>query len=192
MTNNAPLTPTTMGASVVITHHVSPALQPEYEQWLQEVGPVCRSSAGLLDWHIIRPIAGYTDTYSVMIRYDTEQHLTQWLDSPARQALIAKAAHLLAGHEEYQISSGLDFLFMQANAAPAKPPVRWKQFLLTWSAIFPLVSVVPLLVVPLLDAAGLPQNHVVHAFFVTAVVVALMVYVVMPRYVKLVRHWLHR
>jgi len=192
MTNNASLTPETKGASVVITHHVNPALQAEYETWLQEIGPVCRSSAGLLDWHIIRPIDGYTDTYSVMIRYETERHLTQWLDSPERQALIAKAAHLLAGQEEYQVSSGLDFLFMQPNAASTKPPVRWKQFLLTWSAIFPLVSVVPLLVVPVLDAAGLPQNHVAHTFFVTAVVVALMVYVVMPRYVKLVRHWLHR
>jgi uncharacterized protein len=192
MTNNASLTSETKGASVVITHHVNPALQAEYETWLQEIGPVCRSSEGLLDWHIIRPIAGYTDTYSVMIRYETERPLKQWLDSPERQALIAKATHLLVGQEEYQVSTGLDFLFMQPDAAPAKPPVRWKQFLLTWSAIFPLVSVVPLLVVPVLDAAGLPQSHVTHTFFITAVVVALMVYVVMPRYVKLVRHWLHR
>lgn len=192
MTNNAALIPESKGASVVITHHVSSALQAEYETWLQEIGPVCRSSAGLLDWHIIRPIAGYTDTYSVMIRYETERHLTQWLDSPQRQALIAKAAHLLASQEEYRVSSGLDFLFMQPNVAPAKPPVRWKQFLVTWSAIFPLVSVVPLLLVPLLDEAGLPPNRIVHTFFVTGVVVALMVYVVMPRYVKLVQHWLHR
>lgn len=192
MTNNAALIPESKGASVVITHHVSPALQAEYETWLQEIGPVCRSSAGLLDWHIIRPIAGYTDTYSVMIRYETERHLTQWLDSPQRQALIAKAAHLLAGQEEYRVSSGLDFLFMQPNVAPAKPPVRWKQFLVTWSAIFPLVSVMQWLLVPILDEAGLPPNRIVYTFFVTAVVVALMVYVVMPRYVKLVQHWLHR
>lgn len=192
MTNIASLTPENKGASVVITHHVNPALHAEYEAWLQEIGPVCRSSAGLLDWYIIRPIVGYTDTYSVMIRYETERHLKQWLDSPERQALIAKAAHLLATQEEYQVSSGLDFLFMQANAAPAKPPVRWKQFLLTWSAIFPLVSVVPWLLVPVLDTAGLPPNRIVHTFFVTAVVVALMVYVVMPRYVKRVQHWLHR
>lgn len=192
MTNNAALIPESKGASVVITHHVSPALQAEYETWLQEIGPVCRSSAGLLDWHIIRPIAGYTDTYSVMIRYETERQLTQWLDSPQRQALIAKAAHLLAGQEEYRVSSGLDFLFMQPNVAPAKPPVRWKQFLVTWSAIFPLVSVMQWLLVPILDEAGLPPNRIVYTFFVTAVVVALMVYVVMPRYVKLVQHWLHR
>ena len=191
MTQQA-ISPALQGASVVITHHVSPALQAEYEIWLQEIGPLCRASEGLLDWHIIRPVAGYTDTYSVMIRYQTEQHLTQWLDSSDRKALIAKAAHLLAGQDEYQISSGLDFLFAQSNLPAAKPPVRWKQFLLTWSAIFLLVSVVPLLVVPLLNASGLPQSRVLHTFFVTAAVVALMVYVVMPRYSKLMRHWLHR
>jgi len=180
------------GASVVITHRVSPPFQREYEAWLNEIGPVCRASEGLLDWHIIRPVAGYTDTYSVMIRYQTEQHLKQWLDSPVRKALIAKVSHLLAGEDRYQVNSGLDFLFLQGMQPPAKPPVRWKQFLLTWSAIFPLVSVVPLLVVPLLDAGGLPQSRLLHTFVVTAVVVALMVYVVMPRYTRLVWHWLHR
>ncbi|WP_036307663.1 antibiotic biosynthesis monooxygenase [Methylophilus sp. 5] len=179
------------GASVVITHRVSPVFQREYEAWLNEIGPLCRSSEGVLDWHIIRPVAGYTDTYSVMIRYQTEQHLKQWLDSPVRKTLIAKVSHLLVGEDSYQVNSGLDFLFMQGTQLPAKPPVRWKQFLLTWSAIFPLVSVLPLLVVPLLDAGGLPHSRVLHTFVVTAVVVALMVYVVMPRYTRLVWHWLH-
>lgn len=55
MTQQA-LSPALQGASVVITHHVSPALQAEYEIWLQEIGPLCRASEGLLDWHIIRPL----------------------------------------------------------------------------------------------------------------------------------------
>ena len=42
------------------------------------------------------------------------------------------------------------------------------------------------------DPCILTNPRVLHTFFVTGVVVALMVYVVMPRYSKLMRHWLHR
>jgi uncharacterized protein len=178
------------GASAVITHRVSAAQQPAYEQWLQEISSACKASAGMLDWHMIRPIAGYTDTYTVVIRYDSEQHLKQWMASDIRQQLIAKVENLLSEKDSYQIKSGLDFWFV-AETGKASLPVRWKQFLLTWSAIFPLVSGVSLLLIPLMDKAGLPQNHLLHTFLITGVVVGLMVYVVMPRYTKLVRHWLH-
>lgn len=184
------------GASVVITHHVSPAHQPAYEQWLTKIGPLCRASAGLLDWHIIRPIEGYTQTYSVIIRYQNEDYLKQWLDSPQRQALIDEITPLLVKADHYRVSSGLDFLFMTAQQPAVKLPVRWKQFVLTWSAIFPLVSLVDTLfvseVMPWLDQAGLPQSRLLHTLCVTGLVVALMVYVVMPPYSRLVRDWLHR
>lgn len=179
------------GASVVITHKVSAAQQAAYEQWLEEIGPVCRASQGVLDWHLIRPVAGYTDTYSVIIRYDSEQHLKQWMESSQRQQLLAKVERLLAEKDRYQIRSGLDFLFVP-EAAHIAVPVRWKQFLLTWSAIFPLVSLVPLALHPALRGLGLPASHLLDTLCVTGVVVALMVYVVMPRYTKWMRSWLHR
>lgn len=183
--------PETTGASVVITHRVQPNLHAEYEAWLNEIGPLCRASAGLLDWHIIRPIKGVTDTYSVMIRYQSEQTLKQWMESPERAQLIAKVQPLLQDMDRYHIHSGLDFLF--ESAAPlAVHPVRWKQFLLTWSAIFPLVSVVPMLILPVLHALGVPQNRIFDTFVVTGIVVALMVYLIMPRYTRLVKHWLFR
>jgi uncharacterized protein len=179
------------GASAIITHRVSEAQQAAYEQWLEEIGPACRASEGALDWHLIRPIAGYSDTYSVIIRYDSEQHLKQWMASPSRQQLIAKIEHILNAKDSYQIKSGLDFLFVP-EAAKASVPVRWKQFLMTWSAIFPLVSLVSLGMIPLMDKVGFPQIYLLHTLVITGIVVMLMVYVVMPRYAKLMRNWLHR
>lgn len=190
MSQPQPLMNAPHGASAVITHRVSEAQQAAYERWLEEIGPVCRASQGMLDWHLIRPIKGYTDTYTVVIRYDSEQHLKHWLASDIRQQLIAKAESLLSTKDSYQIKSGLDFWFV-AETGKVLLPVRWKQFLLTWSAIFPLVSGVSLLMIPVMDKVGLPQNRLLHTFLITGVVVLLMVYVVMPRYTRLVRNWLH-
>lgn len=180
-----------LGASVVITHRVLEDKQPQYEEWLNEIGPVCKATEGLLDLHVIRPIKGITDTYTIIIRYDTEPHLKQWMESDARKQLVAKAQHLRAGNDDFYIKSGLDFWFAP-EGAKAKIPVRWKQFLITWSAIYPLVSCLPLLLVPLLRQLGLPANHYVDVLIITAIVVWLMVYIVMPRYTKLVRNWLFK
>jgi antibiotic biosynthesis monooxygenase (ABM) superfamily enzyme len=177
------------GATAVITHHVSAIQQLQYEKWLNEIGPICRASKGLLDWHIIRPIEGLTDTYTVIIRYDNHENLKNWIDSQDRKRLLSKIDNLLADKEDVHINSGLDFLFSPVGEKP-KTPVRWKQFLVTWSAIFPLVLSISLILLPLLRLVNVPNIHWINTLFVTGAVVALMVYVVMPRYTKLVHKWL--
>lgn len=189
MTKNAIEMHSQNGATAVITHRVSEAQQAQYEEWLNEIAPVCRASLGILDWHIVRPIKGLTDTYTVIIRYDTHENLKNWMDSPDRKRLITKIQTLLTSKDDYTISSGLDFWFNQIGQK-AKVPVRWKQFLLTWSAIFPLVVCLPFVLIPALRWLGVPENHYLDTFILTGIVVSLMVYVVMPRYTKLVRSWL--
>lgn len=177
------------GATVVITHRVRSDKHAEYESWLGEIAPLCKASPGHLDWHIVRPVAGVTETYTVIIRFDTVQHLKSWMESSVRAELIAKAQPFFVGADNFYVSSGLDFWFTPAGAR-AKVPVRWKQYLITWSAIYPLALGVPLLVSPALHLAGAPASLPLTTLAVTAVVVFLMVYVVMPRYTRLVQRWL--
>ncbi len=179
----------TDGATVVITHRVRPDKHVEYEHWLQEIAPLCRASVGYLDWHIVRPIPGVTQTYTVIIRFDTAEHLKDWMQSGERNRLIEKVQSLFVGADDFYISSGLDFWFTPAGAK-AKLPVRWKQYLLTWSAIYPLALVVPFAVAPVLRFVGVPASLPITTLLVTAVVVFLMVYVVMPRYTRLMQRWL--
>lgn len=183
--------PAPEGATAVITHRVREGMNAAYEAWLAEIGPISRASPGHIDWQIIRPIAGLTGSYTIVIRFDTEVHLRQWMESDVRARFIEQVRPLLAAADHYSIHGGLDFWFLPEGAL-AKPPTRWKQFLVTWSAIFPLVFAAPLVVGPVLRAVGLPAHRVIDTLFGSATVVMLMVYVVMPRYTKLVRGWLFR
>lgn len=177
------------GATAVITHRIRSDRQEAYERWLDEISPLCKAATGHLDWHIVRPIPGITATYTVIIRFDTAEHLKGWMESKDRQRLIEAAKPLLAGADDFYIRSGLDFWFVPSGARTAVP-VRWKQYLVTWSAIYPLALVVPSLVIPLLRWIGLPSYVPLNTLAVTAVVVFLMVYVVMPRYTRRVQKWL--
>ncbi len=185
------INPTERGATVVITHRVQLGKESLYDDWLDEISPLCRSSEGLLDWQIIRPLAGLTSTYTVVLRFDTAEHLQNWMDSEHRKRLIEKVKPILAKDDDFFIKSGLDFWFTPEGAR-AKVPVRWKQFLVTWSAIYPLALGVPLIVIPLLRLLGIPQDHYLDTLMITGTVVAFMVYLVMPHYTKLVHRWLFK
>jgi uncharacterized protein len=177
------------GATAVITHRVRDGQQEGYEDWLNEIGPLCRSYPGHLDLQIIRPIPGLTATYTVIVRFDTREHLQGWMSSQDRKRLIEQVRPLLAQDDDFFIRSGLDFWFTPEGAR-AKVPVRWKQFLVTWSAIFPLVLVIPLVVALGLRQLGVPQNHYLDLLLSTGLVVWVMVYLVMPHYTKLIQRWL--
>ncbi|GFE60115.1 antibiotic biosynthesis monooxygenase [Geobacter sp. AOG2] len=187
--NTTPMNSSDIGATVVITHRVREGKHLDYESWLDEIGPLCRSSKGNLDWHIIRPIPGLTSTNTVIIRFDTKANLQSWMESPIRSRLIEKVKPLLVSGDDFFIRSGLDFWFVP-EGAKARVPARWRQYLVTWSAIYPLVLGVPLIVTPALRLLGVPDNHALTTLAVTGTVVFLMIYVVMPRYTKLVRRWL--
>lgn len=180
---------TEQGATVVITHRVNEDEQARYDVWLSEVGTVCKASIGYIDRQIIHPIAGLTTTYTIIIRFDTIEHLHTWMNSTSRKELIEEVRPLLSKDDHFFISSGLDFWFTP-EGAKAKVPVRWKQFFVTWSAIFPLALLVPMIIIPLLRFLNIPQNHYTDMLFVTCSIVFMMVYVVMPRYTKAIQNWL--
>lgn len=111
------------------------------------------------------------------------------MESPARVRLIQAVQPLFVTGDDFFVSSGLDFWFTPTGAK-AKVPVRWKQYLVTWSAIYPLALGVPLLVAPLLQRLGVSDNPPLTTLAVTGTVVFLMVYIVMPRYTQLLKRWL--
>lgn len=179
------------GATVVINHHVLDGKQNQYEDWLNEIGPICRSFSGNIDWQIVRPIPNLTFNYTVIIRFDNIENLKAWMNSKERKNLIEKAKPLFAKEDKFYIKSGLDFLFSKENDQQ-KVPVRWKQYLVTWSAIYPLSIIIPLFVLPILKTLNFPESRFINSFFISGVVVLIMVYLLMPNYTRLIQKWLYK
>lgn len=69
--------------------------------------------------------------------------------------------------------------------------MRWKQWLITTAVIWPLTILVPLLWWPLFQVAPVLETWGLRHGLVAATIVALVVYVVMPRVVRRVSPWLH-
>jgi antibiotic biosynthesis monooxygenase (ABM) superfamily enzyme len=177
-------------ATVVITHNVRPTHENDYENWLREIVPVASAQPGHLGAMVIRPVPGASSTYTVVIRFDTQEHLVAWMSSEERARLIKKVQPCIVEEDRYQVQSGLDFWFTPEGVKP-RIPKKWKQSLVTWSAIFPLVLSITFLVKALEQALGIPANYYLNMLAITGIVVLLMVYIVMPRYTKLIHRWLY-
>ena len=176
-------------ATVVISHRVKDQFKNNYEAWLNEIIPVSKSYPGHLGVGIVHPVAGATVTYTVIIRFDTRKNLLTWMESDDRKKLIEKVKPYLVEEDKFLVRSGLD-LWFTPEGAKAKLPTKWKQFLVTWSAIFPLVLAMSALIDWLITSVSITLNHPLKVLSLTFLVVLMMVYVVMPRYTRLVHKWL--
>jgi len=176
--------------TLVVQHQLEPDNHPRYEQWLAKIIPVAARFPGHRGVNVIRPVAG-AKVYTVTVRFDSLQHAEDWFQSAARRELVAEVAPLLDHAETLGTVTGLEFWFAP-TAAVQKRARPYKQFLITLSVIYPLTLLVPWLLRPLLAGVPVLDQRLVEHLIVTALVVGLMTYLVMPRYVRLVAGWLYR
>ena len=177
-------------ATLVIHHHVKATARQDYETWLNDIAREGQRSRGHLGANVIRPSDGCA-SYTIVVRFDSEPSLHEWMESDTRHRLLQQAHPHLDAPEELEIGTGMAYWFTPRSPEPqrARP---FKQFLVSLSAIYPLIVAVPWALQPLLIAVP-PLAHPLAAKLLTAVIVVLlMVYVVMPRYARLVAGWLYK
>ena len=175
-------------AAFVITHTVARGAERRYEEWTKEILGAVSSHPGYLGREVLLPARGGRK-YTVIVRFDSEEHLMGWADSEARREFVGRAAELLEEGGRNEIRAGGDFWFTP-EAAP--PPRAWKRFLLSTSAVYPLGLAIPHLLSPLFGLAPPLRHPLVAGLLVAAMMSGLLTFVIMPWYTRLVRRWLYR
>jgi antibiotic biosynthesis monooxygenase (ABM) superfamily enzyme len=166
--------------AVVVTRRVRPADAPAFEALLHELIGIAERQPGHISGDVLRGPAG---AYHVLYRFEDEASLRRWEAVPERRALVAQIERLTTDGGRRELT-GLEAWFDLPPGRPA--PSRHRMALLTWLAIWPLVSLALKLLAPRL--AGLP--FLARTGLVTALVVATMTYVVMPPLARLAAPYL--
>lgn len=171
--------------TLVITHTLQPGQQQAYERWLERIMPEAQTFPGHLGVNVIRPHQG-GNTYNVVIRFDTLEHLYAWTQSDRRKQLVDEIAPLLAGDDHIEVRTEAAFWFTPSEP-DVKRPASWKQFLITLLVIFPSTNLVPWITAKLFPSmvGTLPLHFINDAF-----VVALVVWLWMPIMTRLFARWL--
>jgi uncharacterized protein len=180
----------TGSSTLFIQHRVRASEIARYEDWLRVILAKAAEFPGHQGINIIRPSPGDNE-YSIVIRYATAADAHRWVGSAERQQLIDEIADAIELGDRTRVHSGIDFWFTPTAKAHRQAP-GWKQWLITTSVIWPLTMFVPPLFNPLFAAVPALGTWGIRQGIIAAVMVALVVFVVMPRYVRLVADWLFR
>jgi antibiotic biosynthesis monooxygenase (ABM) superfamily enzyme len=120
--------------------------------------------------------------------FDSYNHLNAWVESDARKSLLSRAGDLLAKGHVYEIRTGIGFL---AYAGMCQAAEALKTVLLILSALYPLKLITPYLLTSLFRVVPPLTHPLIRGLFISAVVVGLMTFVVMPHYTRLAERWLY-
>ena len=73
----------------VIRHTVRAGSESRYEAWFREVTAIAQTFPGHRGVDFIRP-PKWSCSYTIVLHFDTREHLGRWLSSDARERLIAE------------------------------------------------------------------------------------------------------
>lgn len=173
--------------TVDILQQVKPGCEPAFEAVLADLIEAARGFEGYLGANVFRPADRTHPEYRIVFKFDRLSHLKQWERSAIRQKLLERANRLTVGSGQVSILTGLETWFTLPQQPSLSPPPRYKMMIISGLAIYVLINLISVLVVPFIHF--LPM--LVRSFVVTVLMVAIMTYIVMPRLTKLFAGWLY-
>ena len=173
--------------TAVASRRVKRGREREFEEWVSGILAAANGFPGYLGSEVLRPgDAPGDDEYRIVFRFDRKSNLRAWEESEERHRWLREAGPLI--HEErVHVLTGLETWFTLPWKAGEPSPPRYKMAIVTWLAVFPLITVILVLFGPLLGL--LPM--LLRTLVLTAVMVSLMTYVIMPRLTRLFSFWLY-
>lgn len=140
-------------ASVLISSRVAPELENEFLAWQRRISAQEARLDGFIGHKVERPVPGVQDNWTVVLSFDTDEHLQAWLDSDERRTLLAEGQRFNEQMTLQKASYGFGFW---SGDAPAPEPV-FKSNLIVLMMLYPVVFLWGYFVAdPLFSAHGVP------------------------------------
>lgn len=173
--------------TVVISRRVKPECKAEFESFLVGITNACEKFHGYLGSNIFPPVNSDDPEYRIIFKFDHLSNLRNWETSPERKYWFGIAEPLTVSPPQIQVLTGLETWFTLSGSNSITPPPRYKMTVVTWLAVFPLITFISLVLKQLILTLPL----VFRVAIITAIAVPTMTYLLMPRMTRLFSGWLY-
>jgi hypothetical protein len=171
---------------IAITRRVRPGREAEFERALHEFFRASFARDGVLGASMLAPPPGSdTREFGILRTFADEQEREAFYASPLFAAWEKRAQELTEGEAVHRELHGLEAFFRSPRGSP---PPRWKMAVATLLGVFPTSLALGAIVPPFTRGWSMLAASLVF----TALMVALLTWVVMPLVTRLLHRWLHR
>jgi uncharacterized protein len=171
--------------TVVVTHRVAPEDVDEFLAWQRRMTESERDFPGFGGSELFRPVPGAQEDWTTLFRFDTEEHLNAWLESPERKRLLEEGTRF-QDFELRRIASPFGSWFAFGDDVEAEAPAQWKTALSVLVGLYPTVVLLTLGISEIWEDGELWETLLLG----NVLSVALLTWVVMPIVTRALRFWL--
>jgi len=173
-----------MPIHVAITRRVRPGCEAEFQKALREFLQTSFAHGGVQGASMLVPPPGSdTREYGILRTFANEAERDAFYESPLFKTWEERARTLTEGEPVYRQLHGLEAWFR----SPHEPPPRWKMAVVTLHGVYPVSLLIGFVLSPALSKLPLALN----LFVVSAIIVGLLTWVVMPVVTRLLDDWLN-
>jgi len=173
-----------MPIHIAITRRVRPGCEAEFQQALRELFQTSLAHSGVYGASMLTPPPGSDSReYGILRTFASETERDAFYESPMFKAWEEKSRPLTEGEWVYRQLHGLEAWFR----SPHNPPPRWKMAVATLLGVYPVSLLIGVVLSPTLRKLPL----VLNLFVVSAIIVGLLTWVVMPFVTRLLHGWLN-
>ncbi len=170
----------------VASRRVEPGREEEFEEWVSNILDAVKDFPGYLGSDVLQPGGPEDGEYRMIYRFDHASNLRRWEESEERRRWLRKAEPLVR-EQNIQVLTGLETWFTLPSKSGEPTPPRYKMAVVTWIAVFPIITTIFVILNPILSVLPL----LLRTLLLTLIMVSLMTYVVMPRMTRLFSFWLY-
>jgi uncharacterized protein len=153
----------------------------EFQIWKAKAENLVKAFKGFIGLTVLDRLNDIDD-YIIIVRFDNEENAGVWLHSEIRVQLIDDAGLWLTENREVLFDWNIFWYRIFEGTK------KWKQWVITFIAVYPLTIIIPFVVkilagiIPLYFFAGVISALLISGF---------MIYLLMPFVSKLFKKWLH-
>ncbi|MEX0990851.1 MAG: antibiotic biosynthesis monooxygenase [Actinomycetota bacterium] len=180
-----PEDPDSKVVTLVAAHGVAPGKEEEFRATVKRLMTAESRFAGFLGTEFIPPVPGVQEEWVTLIRFDSQEHLQAWFDSPERKKLLDELDASVDRLDVRQVGGSFGGWF---SAPMGKAVPNWKQAMAVLLMLYPAVMLITLLLSPQLKDLGL--SLAASIFVGNVVSVAALTWALMPAANRVLRGWL--
>ncbi|MFE7324645.1 antibiotic biosynthesis monooxygenase [Streptomyces sp. NPDC057565] len=174
--------------TAVVSHEVKPGREEGFLRWQEKAFKAQAKSPGFMGSELFKPVEGVQEHWVVVFRFDSREHLDDWLASDVRQKLLEEGRTYFTSYDVRKVGSAFSGWFRFGEGEQDNAPPNWKQAMTVILALYPTVTVLNLTEGRWLDGLGVPGY--IGLFIGNVLSVSVLTWLLMPLVNKALAFWL--